>query len=228
MPIVLISVLLLLIACFRRQGRNSDAQPDTDRSGISNEGDIEDLLLQSPLEIGQNSIIGLVRELPNSGKVELRTHRSSAEFTHLASRATTVTIFGSSRVSSPCMDDIPRPGNIISASAYQSIFDISPATPSPSSGNIPGKAIDLNRPLPPTPVSESPTLSLATIQSTQSPSLYRWLEGFFPNRLVSSQFLNDLGVPNQRLSEFARSDAEILGDRIQPPKPVSRWIRKPH
>ena len=185
----------------------------------------EELRSHSPHEIGQNSIIGLVRELPDSGKVELQTHRSSLDcFTHPAHRATTVTIFESSRVSSVCMDDTSQVGNMTSASAYQSIFGISPTTLSPITDNVSWKSDDLSRPLSPTPISESPMRYPESPRPTESASLFRWLETFFPDKAVSLQFLNELGLEDRRRSDAIPSVSEIL---IQPQKSTSKWIRQP-
>ena len=179
----------------------------------------------SPCEIGQNSIIGLVRELPDSGKVELRTSRSSLDcFTHPVHRATTVTTIEASRASSVCMDDTSQLGNMTSASAYQSIFGISLPTLSPIRDHVPSKSVDLNRPLPPTPISESPVLYPKSPRSTESASLYRWLEGLFSDRALSLQFPNELGFGTHRLSDVIPSEAEIL---IPPRKSTSNWIGQP-
>lgn len=226
--ISLVVCLLLSALLLRRQRRKRREEVDSNRlkSSSSTKFKHHEPPRQSVHEIGQNSMVGPIRELANTGKVELRTQRSSAEHRiQPARRATTVTIFETSRVVSSHIDDYIHEGNMMSASAYQSIFDISPATSSPVTDRHSWKAHDLDRPLPPTPISEIPMPSPAIPRPIEIPSLYRWLEGFFPNRTITSQFLQELGLHNHRLSDFAQQGGEIV---IPPGRSDPKWVWVPN
>lgn len=160
----------------------------------------------SPREIDHNSMVGPVRELPDSGKVELqddhpptglgnevsemsqalapvphelRTHRSSQVMIQLRT-ANVRKIFKSTKISRESWtsvassDGTPRVETIISALAQQRDFDADSASVVTSSFKAEiysfymRKSLDLNRSLPPTPISESPQMSPVVVKFSKT------------------------------------------------------------
>lgn len=228
LPLLIMCLLLGCAALLRRQRkerRKVEKRNDALSSRPSKKTDIQNEALRTPLEMSSDSFIDVIKELPDTGRIELRTHQTSTAFTNLpVHQAPTITSIASSRVSSIQSDNTLHVANMNSASANGSVFDIPPLTPDSRTKEIVWKGMDLNRPLPPTPTSRSTETSPSVPKSTQGPSLHRWLKEFFPNRAVSASFLNDLGLYNCELPDSIPRGLEIT---IPPPKPTSRWIRRP-
>ena len=151
------------------------------------------------LEIDNNSLCGPIRELPDNGQAELldhqspsgsgietsemsqplpistvahelRTHRSSQEYSVVHARNAnkilmSTSISRKSWTSLKSVDGTPCVETVISASIMRNIFDVGRSSTPTSNleeqiySSYMRKPLDLNRSLPPTPISESPQLS---------------------------------------------------------------------
>ncbi|KAL9630669.1 MAG: hypothetical protein Q9164_006303, partial [Protoblastenia rupestris] len=203
---VLVVALVIALLCRKsRQKSNKQIGANVpEASTLSQEP--KKLSIRSVREIDDNSIVGPIRELPDSGKAELldeqspsgsgneipeisdtlpvvhelRTHRSSKEHFMLpGNRASMCRIFMSTKISRRSAftvgptDGAPYVETVISASAQQSMIRTSTATSNLKTEiyeSYMRRPLDLDRPLPPTPISESPMVSpvTPTFQKTSS------------------------------------------------------------
>jgi len=184
------------------------------------------IISSRPREIDHNSMVGPVRELPDSGRVELfddhsptapgnevsetsqalppvahelRSHRSSQVMIQLRT-ANTSNIFKSTRISRKSWTSVTSSNStprVISVLAQHRVFDADGASVVTSSleaeiyASYMRKSLDLNRSLPPTPISESPQISPVVVNFDKTSSFKQRPRIFqAPSSVSMSAFLS--------------------------------------
>ena len=205
---ILVGFLLLVFGLFcRRKRQISSSSVELALSNDSIDSQATVIPLSSIREIGHNSLIGPVRELPDSDKAELRTHRSTVDgLLHPAHRKADALAMQTPK---SCRSEavsfaIDRPAIEKPMASWEQpkALDALKIRSLPKRGlSLPNTRTlpNLNRSLPPTPISESP-------MPVRNSSLYRWLAEVFPERDIP-KLTKALGICDRRLSDFARNEA---------------------
>ncbi|KAL9100992.1 MAG: hypothetical protein Q9163_003697 [Psora crenata] len=194
---VLLVVLVIALFLFRKRLQKNKKQVDASSPEASTLPPQPNIwAICSLREIGNNSAGNEIFEMSEAHPIvhELRTKRSSKERFMIPAGGTSK-IFMSTKISRKSAlgvgstDGTPYAETVISASAQQSMIRKSTDTSSNLESEIYGlymrRSLDLNRTLPPTPICESPMVSLVAPTSDNRSSFHQRLKPIIPASLRS-------------------------------------------